>query len=110
MTTVTLGENEVIKFTAFDAEEIRKNFDAGEYMVVIAITAEDKLAIYHSETMLPEKGGLYGSANPQPAPAAGATRNSFSVSYDRCCCQNNTKKGGEFGGNCCCVNRPCPAA
>lgn len=107
-----IDTHEVITRTAkdvtskpLDCNEIQKNLDYGKYVILIAITDDDKIIAYYSERNLPEEVKPYTEAERRSI-AAGVGESQFSISYQRCCC-NSKNKRGVWVDKCCCGSQAC---
>ena len=83
-----------------DLGEIRAALEGGEYLVLLAITADDRVVAYHSSSFVPEQTEADVSRSSVPEQATAVTKSSFSLIYTRCCHRLGRKRGIKLGNMC----------
>ena len=90
---VVLTEADIVESRSLAAAEIERKLASGEFMTVLAITAEEKIVLYYSDQNPP-----HSEKNLNP--------NLFSIQFVRCCCNSINRRGMWLLNLCWCgVNR-----
>lgn len=91
----------------FDLVEARDALEAGEYVVLLAITAEDQVVVYHSSSFDAGKTEADVSNTSASRHPEGIVTSSLVVQYQRCCHHDSGKRGLKIEGVCVPGSRNC---